>query len=242
MFSVAGLSRSARVTAGSALSDKCLTVVTVAKIRTTQNAPAIAENIKRGSIARSNQLTESPITVTPFPKVNPFPPAIKQSPLLSKIDEASNYVRSVGRPVSVIVHDNRAHPLTIEALATVTRPRFSEFAWCFLRGAEIPVLWRKRHWGPKVTPGPADSRHSESATPRVRCLGRGDLCLQGTIYPHSIAGTAIAVLGIGVTQAGWTHRWFVRAMFALGFAASQESLNLAGILNEVPTGQRNDPS
>lgn len=23
-------------------------------------------------------------------------------------------------------------------------------------------------------------------------------------------------MGIGVTQAGWTHRWFLRAMFALG--------------------------
>jgi hypothetical protein len=185
LFSVAGLSRSARVTAGSALSDKCLTVVTVAKIRTTQNTPAIAENIKRGSIARSNQLTESPITVTPFPKVNPFPPAIKQSPLLSKMDEASNYVRSVGRPVSVIVHDHRAHPLTIEALALYTGqlqplvPGSPNLRGAFLRGAEIPVLWRKRHWGPKVTPGPADSRHSESATPRVRCLGRGDLAYRG---------------------------------------------------------------
>jgi hypothetical protein len=35
---------------------------------------------------------------------------------------------------------------------------------------------------------------------------------------YFIAGAAITVLGIGVTQAGWTHRWFVRTMFLLGLA------------------------
>jgi hypothetical protein len=35
---------------------------------------------------------------------------------------------------------------------------------------------------------------------------------------YFIAGTAIAILGIGMTQAGWNHRWFVRGMFVLGIA------------------------
>jgi hypothetical protein len=35
---------------------------------------------------------------------------------------------------------------------------------------------------------------------------------------YFIAGTAIAILGIAVTQAGWTHRAFVKALFALGLA------------------------
>jgi hypothetical protein len=39
---------------GSARFDKCLTVVTVAKIRTTQNAPVSAEKIKRRFITRTN--------------------------------------------------------------------------------------------------------------------------------------------------------------------------------------------
>jgi hypothetical protein len=30
-----------------------------------------------------------------------------------------------------------------------------------------------------------------------------------------IAGAAISVLSVAMTQAGWTHRWFVRAMFGL---------------------------
>jgi hypothetical protein len=33
---------------------------------------------------------------------------------------------------------------------------------------------------------------------------------------YFIAGTAITILGIGVTQAGWTHRWFVRCLILLG--------------------------
>jgi hypothetical protein len=33
---------------------------------------------------------------------------------------------------------------------------------------------------------------------------------------YFIAGAAIALLGIGVTQAGWTHRWLIRGVFAGG--------------------------
>jgi hypothetical protein len=47
-------------------------VVTVAKIRAAQNAPINAENIKRGSITRSSQFLESPITAAPLSRVNPL--------------------------------------------------------------------------------------------------------------------------------------------------------------------------
>jgi hypothetical protein len=33
---------------------------------------------------------------------------------------------------------------------------------------------------------------------------------------YFVAGTAIAILGIAMTQAGWTHRLFVRGMFTVG--------------------------
>jgi hypothetical protein len=35
---------------------------------------------------------------------------------------------------------------------------------------------------------------------------------------YFIAGTAIALLGVGITQAGWTQRWLVRSFLMLGAA------------------------
>jgi hypothetical protein len=51
---------------------------------------------------------------------NMLPAASPQTDFIAKVNEASDYVKLLGRPVSVIVHDNRAHPLTLEALALFT--------------------------------------------------------------------------------------------------------------------------
>jgi hypothetical protein len=48
------------------------------------------------------------------------PPQQPSLNMTARINEASAYVRSLSRPVRVVVHDNRAHPLAIEALALYT--------------------------------------------------------------------------------------------------------------------------
>lgn len=74
---------------------------------------------------------------------NICPDATQPSPLVSRIDEASAYEKSVGRPVSVIVHDNRAHPLTLEALALYTGqlqplvPGYTDLRKAFLGDAKL---------------------------------------------------------------------------------------------------------
>jgi hypothetical protein len=76
------------------------------------------------------------------PNVLPVPSP--QTDFMARVNEAGDYVRSLGRPVSVIVHDNRAHPLTIEAFALFTgqlqplqpgTPR--NLRQQFLRGADL---------------------------------------------------------------------------------------------------------
>jgi hypothetical protein len=54
------------------------------------------------------------------PPVGFLPPPQPQSSMMVQINEAAAYVRSLKRPVLVVLHDNRAHPLTIEALALYT--------------------------------------------------------------------------------------------------------------------------
>ncbi len=49
-----------------------------------------------------------------------LPAQIETAGLATKMDEASAYEKQLDRPVSVVIHDNRAHPLTIEALALYT--------------------------------------------------------------------------------------------------------------------------
>jgi hypothetical protein len=51
---------------------------------------------------------------------------------------------------------------------------------------------------------------------------------------YFIAGAAIAILGIGVTQAGWTHRWFVRIMFLLGLALLASAAFWGQITEQFP--------
>jgi hypothetical protein len=56
-----------------------------------------------------------------FPRPVLLPPSQPPSGrIIARLTEAATYVRSLGRPVRVVVHDNRAHPLTIEALALYT--------------------------------------------------------------------------------------------------------------------------
>ncbi len=40
--------------------------------------------------------------------------------MMVRINQATAYVRSLKRPVLVVIHHNSAHPLTIEALALFT--------------------------------------------------------------------------------------------------------------------------
>jgi hypothetical protein len=55
-----------------------------------------------------------------LPPVSFLPPSQPASSMIAKVNEAAGYVRSLNRPVLVVFHDNRAHPLTIEALALYT--------------------------------------------------------------------------------------------------------------------------
>jgi hypothetical protein len=55
-----------------------------------------------------------------IPPVVLLPPSRPPSSMIGRINEAAAYVRSLKRPVLVVFHDNRAHPLTIEALALYT--------------------------------------------------------------------------------------------------------------------------
>jgi hypothetical protein len=48
------------------------------------------------------------------------PPHQRTFNMAARINDTSAYVRSLNRPVRVVLHDNRAHPLTIEALALYT--------------------------------------------------------------------------------------------------------------------------
>jgi len=41
---------------------------------------------------------------------------------------------------------------------------------------------------------------------------------------YFVGAAAIAILGIGMTQAGWTHKWFVRGLFALGIVLALVAL------------------
>jgi hypothetical protein len=54
------------------------------------------------------------------PPVTLIPPAQPPSSMMVRINQATAYVRSLKRPVLVVIHHNSAHPLTIEALALFT--------------------------------------------------------------------------------------------------------------------------
>jgi hypothetical protein len=58
--------------------------------------------------------------VVVIPPVSFLPPFQPSSSMMAHVTEAAAYVRSLNRPVLVVFHDNRAHPLTIEALALYT--------------------------------------------------------------------------------------------------------------------------
>lgn len=49
-----------------------------------------------------------------------LPPKQAPNTIINKMTEASAYARNLRRPIRVIVHDNRAHPLIIQALALYT--------------------------------------------------------------------------------------------------------------------------
>jgi hypothetical protein len=51
---------------------------------------------------------------------------------------------------------------------------------------------------------------------------------------YFIAGTALTILGIAVTQAGWNHPWFVRAMFLAGVVMSACALLWKPIISTFP--------
>lgn len=71
---------------------------------------------RRGYIAAAALLIAAII----IPPVVLLPPSRPPSSMIGSISEAAAYVRSLKRPVLVVFHDNRAHPLTIEALALYT--------------------------------------------------------------------------------------------------------------------------
>jgi hypothetical protein len=54
------------------------------------------------------------------PPVALLPLAQPPSSMIASINEAAAYIRDIKRQVVVVFHDNRAHPLTIEALALYT--------------------------------------------------------------------------------------------------------------------------
>jgi hypothetical protein len=60
------------------------------------------------------------IAVIVFPPASFLPPSQPSSSIMAHVTKAAAYVRSLKRPVLVVLHDNRAHPLTIEALALYT--------------------------------------------------------------------------------------------------------------------------
>jgi hypothetical protein len=59
------------------------------------------------------------IAVIVVPPVALLPPPQPPSSMMAHVSEAAAYV-SLNRPVLVVFHDNRAHPLTMEALALYT--------------------------------------------------------------------------------------------------------------------------
>jgi hypothetical protein len=77
---------------------------------------AISGSLYRGYVAAAALA----IVVIVVPPVSFLPPSQPRSSIMAHVTEAAAYVRSVKRPVLVVFHDNRAHPLTIEALALYT--------------------------------------------------------------------------------------------------------------------------
>lgn len=72
-----------------------------------------------------------------------LPPKQPPNTIINKMAEASAYARSLKRPIRVIVHDNRAHPLIIQALALYTgqlpplRPGKISFRDVFIPNTEL---------------------------------------------------------------------------------------------------------
>jgi hypothetical protein len=60
------------------------------------------------------------IVVIVVPPVSFLPPSQPSSSMMAHVTQTAAYVRSLKRPVLVVFHNNRAHPLTIEALALYT--------------------------------------------------------------------------------------------------------------------------
>jgi hypothetical protein len=77
---------------------------------------AIGRPERRGYVAAAALV----IATIVIPPVAFLPPPQPPSSMMARINEATTYVRSLKRPVLVVFHDNRAHPLTIEALALYT--------------------------------------------------------------------------------------------------------------------------
>jgi hypothetical protein len=77
---------------------------------------AIGRSARRGYVAAAALV----IAAIVVPPVAFLPPPQPLSSMMARINEAAAYVRSLKRPVLVVIHDNRAHPLTIEALALYT--------------------------------------------------------------------------------------------------------------------------
>jgi hypothetical protein len=77
---------------------------------------AIGRAARRGYVAAAALV----IAAIVIPPVAFLPPPQPRSSMMARINEAAAYVRSLKRPVLVVFHDNRAHPLTIEALALYT--------------------------------------------------------------------------------------------------------------------------
>jgi hypothetical protein len=77
---------------------------------------AISGTLYRGYVAAAALA----IAVIVVPPMSFLPPSQPPSSLMAHVTKAAAYVRSLKRPVLVVFHDNRAHPLTIEALALYT--------------------------------------------------------------------------------------------------------------------------
>jgi len=77
---------------------------------------AISGTLYRGYVAAAALV----VAVILVPPVSLLPPRQHPSSMIAHVTEAATFVRSLNRPVLVVFHDNRAHPLTMEALALYT--------------------------------------------------------------------------------------------------------------------------
>jgi len=99
-----------------------------------------------------------------IPPVMLIPPTQPPSSMIDRINEAAAYVRSLKRPVLVVIHHNSAHPLTIEALALFT-------------GQLPPVVGGSSRLRERFLP---DTRIVSDPDDLVRAITRGDVIMWGS--------------------------------------------------------------